>query len=105
MSKHGSRFCIFETRTNKKESCVFDLDNQGLRWWESRKLTYVIEKICILPPTVEVSKYSKNTVTVVNNGESVIWRRRHYLFTVVETGRGIIYGGVFFFSSLPEKTR
>ncbi len=36
------------------------------------------------------------TVTVVNNGESVIWRRRHYLFTVAETGRGIIYGGVFF---------
>ncbi len=48
------------------------------------------------------------TVTVVNNGESVIWRRRHYLFTVAETGRGIIYGGVFFFfffSSLTEKTR
>jgi hypothetical protein len=37
-----------------------------------------------------------NTVTVVNNGESVIWRRRHYLFTVAETGRGIIYVGVFF---------
>ena len=37
-----------------------------------------------------------NTVNAVNIGESVIWLRRHYLFTVAETGRGIIYG-VFFF--------
>jgi hypothetical protein len=44
-----------------------------------------------------------NTVTVVNNGESVIWRRRHYLFTVAETGRGIIYGGVFFFRLFPKR--
>jgi hypothetical protein len=38
-----------------------------MRWWESRKLTYVIEKICILPPTVEVSKYSKNTAACISN--------------------------------------
>ncbi len=49
-------------------------------------------------PATFFRAYTKElfTVTVVNNGESVIWRRRHYLFTVTETGRGIIYGGVFF---------
>ena len=30
------------------------------------------------------------TVTLIIFGESVMWRRRHYLFRVAETGGGII---------------